>query len=224
MALRIARPMGPHTFAEDFPLPAPRDIVQVMIRNMTLNQTKGLWWYFLWEIHTLEELHRIFQIYLSHSTHSQLKMFPRKQKMTSMKLLEMQGELISLQCQWQDSGSVTTVTPVLSETLLHSFHFQQCIFVEQGFPVCWLSRLHAEIDLSQEMILAVLSCKDCWAISDSVRKKQPLPSHRCWMFMHTVDNAVCVVYCCHIKTVTYTTPCFRTKFHLFVIWNKYSMI
>lgn len=39
MALRMARAMGPHAFAEDFPLPAARD-VRVMIRNMTLNQTK----------------------------------------------------------------------------------------------------------------------------------------------------------------------------------------
>lgn len=87
--------------------------------------------------------------------------------MTSMKLLtEMQGEPISLQCLLQDSGSVAAVTPVLSETLLHIFHFQQRIFVEQGFPAPWLTRLYTEIDLSQEMILAVFSCKNCWAFSD----------------------------------------------------------
>lgn len=51
--------------------------------------------------------------------------------------------------------------PVLSETLLclPFFHFQQRIFVKQGFPGRWLSSINAEVDVLWKMICVVL-CKD----------------------------------------------------------------
>lgn len=231
MALRIARAMGPHAFAEGFPLPTARDVVRVMIGNMTLNQTKGSSWSFLWEVRTCLKNFFVFNLpdtplVLARSPFTaKVEYVPEEAKMTSMKLLtEMRGELISLQCRLQGSGSCDCSCTYSVWVAVVPFPFPTTHLCGTGFSS---SLVFTSTYRNRFVVGRGLGCTLLQRLSGNfwLGEKEATSAFTPMLDVYThCGNAVCVVYCCHIKTVTHATPCFRTKLHLFVIRNKYSMI
>jgi hypothetical protein len=132
------------------------------------------------------KFHRNFQIYLTPRLHlpevhsqSKLKKFLRQHRRSSLNsLTAMKREMISLQCQLQNSASSVCNHILLSETVLRLLlPFPTTYLCEAGFSSLlvikskYRSRLVAEGDLRCPL------AKTVPRISDLVRKKQPQPSH-----------------------------------------------
>lgn len=143
-----------------------------------------------------KKFHRTFQIYLTPHIHVpeanwqlQLKMSHRQHKRSSSNFLTtLQRVLISLKCQLLNSGSSVWNYILFWMRLCCAFffHFQQRIFVKQGFPARRLSSINTDIDVLWKIFFDVL-CKDCpenlWS-----REKVAIPTF-------SLTLAFCA-YCC----------------------------